>query len=161
MKPNAVLVAPSGFDHDRCFFSASKPLHAEALVSEPSVEAFVHSGLARLFRIDERRRDPFGRHPLEECARDELRTFVATQLSGRAVKVHETREHVDDATTANARGPRRLRETQVFTHRSPSAGLAARADTILALLNPIGANHRVTIAEKVLLRVSRRTSTMT
>src|SRR3954471_691493 len=55
MRPHFIVMAAPRFNDHLRFASATEPLEAQALVAEAAVEAFVHTVLPRLARIDQRR----------------------------------------------------------------------------------------------------------
>ena len=63
VRANLIVVAAPRFDHDLGLGAREEPLHAQALVAELAVEAFVHAILPRFAWINQHCVDALGRYP--------------------------------------------------------------------------------------------------
>ena len=97
MGSRLVVVASPGFDERAGFGASSKPLHAEAFVTQPAIEALVRPVLSGLSWSDGHRFDVRLRKPAEDRDGDKLRTVIGAQILWRPVDAHESCEVVDDA----------------------------------------------------------------
>jgi len=89
-------------DDDLGLGACTKPFHAQALVAEFAVEAFVAAILPRLARIDVRGVDASLVQPFEHSAADELGAVVRAQVARRTVNNDQATEHLDDAAGTDA-----------------------------------------------------------
>jgi hypothetical protein len=90
MRPDVVVVATPGFDHDARFLAAPEPFKRQTLVAELAVEALISTVLPGLAGVVQCRVDMRFAEPIEDRVADELRAVVATQIPGRAAGAIES-----------------------------------------------------------------------
>lgn len=76
MRAHFVVVAAPRIDDDLGLSAREEPFDTQAFVAERAVETFGDAVLPRLTGIDQRGLDAVVRHPLQECAGDELRAVA-------------------------------------------------------------------------------------
>ena len=104
VRPHLVVVLSPLLDPDLRVQAVPKPLEAQKLVAEFSVEGFVGGILSRLPRIDQRRVNARVAEPAQDGGGHELRPVVRPPVPRRAVHADELREDLDHPTGADAAG---------------------------------------------------------
>jgi hypothetical protein len=102
--PHGVVVAARRFDDDASFRPSTKPLEAEAFIPELPVEALVRPILPGLPWCDVRGVDVGRSQPAMDSGREEFGPVVRTKVLRSSMMADETRQHIDDATRADAAG---------------------------------------------------------
>ena len=87
MRPHLVVVLSPLFAPDLRVQAVPKPLEAQKLVAELSVEGFVGGILPRLPRIDQRRVNARVTEPAQDGGGDELRAVVPSEREVTAGQV--------------------------------------------------------------------------
>lgn len=104
MWTDLVVLTPKLLDQHLRIDPVLEPLHAQALVSELAIEGFVRAVLPRLAGVDVRGIDVRFRQPAQDRSGDELWAIVGSEVPRSAMRAHEPRENLDDATRADAAG---------------------------------------------------------
>ena len=104
MWTHRVEVAPPRFDDDLGLAAGAKPFDAQTFVTELAVERFIRTVLPRLAGVNDRGFDVRIGEPLQDGMAYEFRTAVRAQIGRRAVRAHQTRQHVNHSARTDAPG---------------------------------------------------------
>lgn len=102
MRSHGIVMAAPDLDEDVGLGAAAEVFHAEALVAELAVEAFVVAVLPRLAGVDQRGVNLGFGEPLQDGVAHELGSVIRPQEGWRALRADQAAQDIDDAVGTDA-----------------------------------------------------------
>ena len=125
MRPQDIVVLTPGSNDDLRFATATKPLEAQALVTQSSVEGLVHAVLPRFVGIDQRSLDVVVIEPLENRFAALLFLERSAESLGDNSSLHQASFASSALAWLSKSSDRRLRKVCRFFSFQRSAGNSA------------------------------------